>query len=70
MKEDKGGREMIVYHYTDKANFDSIMRSGLMATSRYETFTELRNNVVFCWLSPSHNKIFSDDTICLEVTVN
>ncbi len=61
---------MIVYHYTDKANLDSIMQSGLKATSRYESFTELRKNVVFCWLLPSDNKIFSDDTICLEVTVD
>ncbi|MBQ8163118.1 MAG: hypothetical protein IJZ93_01955 [Clostridia bacterium] len=61
---------MIVYHYTDKSNLDNIMKNGLKATSRYESFTELRKNVVFCWLSPSDNKIFSDDTICLEVTVN
>lgn len=61
---------MIVYHYTDKTNLDSIMQSGLKATSRYESFSELRKNVVFCWISPSDNKIFSDDTICLEVTVD
>ena len=61
---------MKVYHYTDKANLDSIMNSGLKTTSRYESFTELRKNVVFCWLSPSDNKIFSDDTICLEITVD
>ena len=46
------------------------MENGLQATSRYESFTELRKNVVFCWLSPSDNKIFSDDTVCLEITVN
>ena len=61
---------MIVYHYTDKSNLDNIMKCGLKATSRYESFTELRKNVVFCWLSPSDNKIFSDDTVCLEVTVD
>ncbi len=38
---------MIVYHYTDKTNLDSIMQSGLKATSRYESFSELRKNVVF-----------------------
>ena len=60
---------MKVYHYTDKANLDSIMHSGLKTTSRYESFTELRKDVVFCWLSPSDNKLFSNDTICLEITV-
>lgn len=61
---------MKVYHYTGKANLDSIMHSGLKTTSRYESFTELRKDVVFCWLSPSDNKIFSEDTICLEITVD
>ena len=61
---------MIVYHYTDKSNLDNIKKNGLKSTSRYESFTELRKNVVFCWLSPSDNKIFSDDTICLEVTAD
>ncbi len=61
---------MTVYHYTEKSNLENIMKNGLLANSRYETFTELRKNVVFCWLSPSDNKLFSDDTICLEVTVN
>jgi len=45
------------------------MHSGLKTTSRYESFTELRKDVVFCGLSPSDNKIFSEDTICLEITV-
>ena len=61
---------MKVYHYTDKTNLDNIMENGLKSASKYESFTELRKNVVFCWLSPSDNKIFSDDMICLEVTVD
>ena len=61
---------MKVYHYTEKSNLDNIMKNGLKPASRYESFTELRKNVVFCWLSPSDNKIFSDDMICLEVTVD
>ncbi len=61
---------MKVYHYTHKSNLDSIMNSGLKTTSRYESFTELRKDVVFCWLSPCDNKIFSDDMICLEITVD
>ncbi len=61
---------MTVYHYTEKSNLDSIMKNGLSTTSRYESFTELRKNVVFCWLSPTDNKIFSDNTICLEVIVD
>lgn len=61
---------MTVYHYTDKSNLDSIMKNGLTATSKYEAFTELRKNVVFCWLSPSDNKIFSDNEVCLEISVD
>ena len=61
---------MKVYHYTDKTNLDNIMKNGLKPASRYESFTDLRKNAVFCWLSPSDNKIFSDDTICLEITVD
>lgn len=61
---------MLVYHYTDRSNLDGILRGGLEATSRYESFTELRKDVIFCWLSPSDNKIFSEDTVCLEVTVD
>ena len=61
---------MNVYHYTDKANLDSIMTQGLITTSSYESFTHLRKGVVFCWLSPSDNKILSDDKICLEITVD
>ncbi len=61
---------MKVYHYTDKANLDSIMTQGLITTSSYESFTHLRKDVVFCWLSPSDNKILSDDKICLEITVD
>ncbi len=61
---------MVVYHFTDKSNLDSILKNGLKPTSRYELFTNLREDVVFCWLSPSDNKIFSDDAICLEVTVD
>ena len=61
---------MVVYHYTSKSNLDSILKNGLKPTSRYETFTKLRKDVVFCWLSPSDNKIFSEDAVCLEVAVN
>lgn len=61
---------MKLYHYTDKSNLDKILIEGLIASSRYEAFTDLRSNVVFCWLSPDDQKIFSDDMVCLEVTVD
>ncbi len=59
-----------LYHYTNKSNLDSILDEGLKASSRYERFTYLRKEVVFCWLSPNDQKIFSDDEICLELTVD
>lgn len=61
---------MKLYHYTDKANLENILINGLTASSKYEAFTYLRSNVVFCWLSPDNQKIFSDDMVCLEVTVD
>ena len=61
---------MKLYHYTDRVNLDKILKEGLIASSRYESFTELRKNVVFCWLSPDSQKIFNDNDICLELTVN
>ena len=60
---------MTLYHYTNKANLDQILTNGLKASSRYESFSELRKDVVFCWISPNEQKIFSDDEICLELTV-
>lgn len=56
-----------LYHYTDKSNIDKILLEGLTPISRYENFTDLRKNVIYCWLSPEDQKIFSDDNICLEV---
>lgn len=56
-----------LYHYTDKSNIYKILLEGLTPISRYENFTDLRKNVIYCWLSPEDQKIFSDDNICLEV---
>ena len=60
---------MKLYHYTNRANLNKILKEGLKASSRYESFTDLRKDVVFCWLSPKDQKIFSDDEICFELTV-
>ncbi len=60
---------MKLYHYTNRSNLDKILNEGLKASSRYEAFSDLRNDVVFCWLSPKDQKIFSDDEICLELTI-
>lgn len=61
---------MKLYHYTKKENLDRILAEGLIASSRYESFTELRQDVVFCWLSPDSQKIFDDNSVCLEITVD
>ena len=61
---------MKLYHYTKKENVDRILAEGLIASSGYEAFTELRQNVVFCWLSPDSQKIFDDNSVCLEITVD
>ncbi len=59
-----------LYHYTKKENLDRILKEGLLPTSRYETFTKLRENVVYCWLSPDDQKLFHEDEVCLELCVS
>ncbi len=61
---------MKLYHYTDRENLDKILVEGLIASSRYETFTELRKDVVYCWLSPDGQQLFNDNEVCLELTVD
>lgn len=61
---------MLLYHFTKKENIKRILQEGLIPKSNYETFTQLRNNVVYCWLSPDDQKIFTDEDVCLEVTVD
>ncbi len=58
-----------VYHFTDKNNMEQIPREGLKASSRYENFTGMRSNVVYCWLDPEHQKIFSGKNVCLEISI-
>ncbi len=58
-----------LYHYTTKENLSKILKEGLKATSRYEKFTDIRKNVVYCWILPEHQKIFSEDDVCLEIEV-
>lgn len=60
---------MKLYHYTDKVSLEKILTEGLIASSKYESFTEMRKNVIFAWLSPDHQKIFDENSICLELTV-
>ncbi len=60
---------MKIYHYTSKENLSKILLEGLKATSRYEKFSDIRKNVVYCWLFPDHQKIFSEDDICLKIEV-
>ena len=58
-----------LYHYTAKENLEKILSEGLLPTSRYEQFTDLRKDVVFCWFSPEDQKIFDEQTVCLEIEV-
>lgn len=53
-----------LYHYTNKNNVDRILLEGLIPLSRYANFTDLRRDVIYCWLSPDDQKIFSDDDVC------
>lgn len=59
-----------LYHYTNKNNVDRILLEGLIPLSRYANFTDLRRDVIYCWLSPDDQKIFSDGDVCLEVLVD
>jgi len=47
-----------------------ILIEGLIPLSRYENYTDLRKDVIYCWLSPDDQKIFSEEDICLEVSVD
>jgi len=61
---------MELFHFTDKANIDSIIKHGLKASSKYERFTSIRKNVVFCWLRKEDNKLASDNQVCLKINVD
>lgn len=59
-----------LYHYTKRNHLEDIMNDGLIPTSQYESFSNLRENVVYCWLSPDDQKLFNSDEICLEICVS
>ena len=61
---------MDLFHFTDTANKDSILKHGLRASTSYEIFTPIRRNVVFCWLRKEDNKIARDNQICFKVQVD
>ncbi len=61
---------MTLYHFTERENLASILKDGLHTSSRYEAFTKLRKDVVYCWLTPADNRLSIEDGVCLEVTVN
>jgi hypothetical protein len=61
---------MILYHYTKLANKDNIVKYGLKAFSKYEVLSPVRENVVYCWISPTDNKIVQDDQICVKINVS
>jgi len=59
-----------VFHFTDRANIDSILEDGLKASTKYEVFTPIRENVVFCWLKKEDNKILRDNQVCFRIHVD
>jgi len=61
---------MELFHFTDAANKKSILRNGLKASTRYEVFTPIRENVVFCWLKKEDNKIAKNNQICFRVNID
>jgi len=61
---------MELFHFTDKANMDSVLQYGLRASTSYEIFTPIRKNVVFCWLRREDNKLLNDSQICFRINVD
>jgi len=61
---------MELFHFTDNANKDNILKNGLKASTKYEIFTPIRENVVFCWLKKEDNKLFKDNQICFKINVD
>ena len=61
---------MELFHFTDRANKESVLNNGLKASTGYEIFTPIRKNVVFCWLQKEDNKIQNHNQICLKVNVD
>jgi len=61
---------MELFHFTDRANKNSILKHGLKASTRYEIFTPIRENVIFCWLWKDDNKLPRDNQICFRVHVD
>lgn len=59
-----------LYHFTEERNVAGILKNGLIPRSRYETFSPIREGVVFCWLSPNDNKLSINNPVCFEVNVN
>jgi len=58
-----------LFHFADKENVESILKNGLKASTKYEVFTPIRENVVFCWLHKEDNKIPKENQVCFRVRV-
>lgn len=55
---------LTLYHFTDVNLLDKIFNEGLIPISKYEKFTSLRDDVIFCWLSPNDNKLTLENQVC------
>ena len=61
---------MELFHFTDIANKDNILKNGIKASTKYEIFTPIRENAVFCWLNKKDNKLINDNQICFKIDVD
>ena len=61
---------MELFHFTDAANKEDILKNGLKATTSYEIFTRIRKNVVFCWLRKEDNKMAKENQVCFRINVD
>lgn len=64
---------MHVYHFAREEQLESILAEGLKAISRYNRLpSRLRQNVVYAWLTPSHDRMGyrgNAEYACLRLTV-
>ena len=61
---------MELYHFTNIENKESILANGIKAFSKYEIFSSIRKNVVYCWMKKEDNKIPVKNQICFKVSID
>jgi len=67
------GRIIELFHSTHKSNVESILKNGLRASSKFDSFgLDMRKGVVYCWLKKEHDKMWANngDYVYLKVLVD